>query len=176
MIKYSSDDLRKLQFGDKMNRDTRKILFKNNIWNPDHPRQIQTINRSQNSFVKPINRITINRNNLIKITFNTVSIPKKPINNYKPPIVYILNAPSLVKPHGIESLRCDFLQLWPDIVIITESWLKLHHSDGLISIDGFSNFRKYRVKKRGGGVLIYMKSKITANVFEPVNKDNIDCI
>ena len=29
------------------------------------------------------------------------------MNKYKPPIVYILNAPSLVKPHGLESLRCD---------------------------------------------------------------------
>ena len=95
---------------------------------------------------------------------------------YKPPIFYILNATSLVKLHGIESLRCDVLQLWPDIVIITESWLKSHHSDGLIAFDGYFSLRKYRVKKRGGDVLIYMKSNITANIFEPVNKDNIDCI
>ena len=71
---------------------------------------------------------------------------------YKPPKVYILNATGLVKPHGIESLRCDVFQLRPDIVIITESWLKSHHSDGLISIDGYSSFRRDRVKKRGGGV------------------------
>ena len=56
------------------------------------------------------------------------------------------------------------------------SWLKSHHSDGLISIDGYSSFRKDRVKKRGGGVLIYIKSNITADVFEPVNKDNIDAL
>ena len=147
MIKYYFDDLKKFQFRGKISRETSKILFKNNIWNPDHPRQIQTINRSQNSFAKTINRNTINKNsinknNLIKINFNTISIPKKPINNYKPPIVYILNATSLVKAHRIESLRCDFFQLRPDIVIITESWLKSHHSDGLISIDAYSSFRK----------------------------------
>ena len=176
MIKYFSDHLKKFQFGGKISRKTRKILFKINIWNPDHPRQIQTINRSQNRFAKPINRNTINKNsinrsNLIKINFNTISIPKKPINNYKPPIVYILNATSLVKAHRIESLRCDFFQLRPDIVIITKSWLTSHHSDGLISIDGYSSFREDRVKKRGGGVIIYIKSNIKASVFEPVNKN-----
>ena len=81
MIKYSSDDLKRLQFGDKIKRDTKKILFKNNIWNPDHPRQIQTINRSQNSFVNPINKDTINknsidRNNLIEMNFKTLFNPK----------------------------------------------------------------------------------------------------
>ena len=90
------------------------------------------------------------------------------MSKYKPPIVYILNATSLVKPHGIESLRYNGFQIGPDIVIITESWLKSYHSDGLISIDGYSSFRKDRVKKRGGGVLIYVKSNITANVFESI--------
>ena len=118
----------------------------------------------------------INSNNLIKINFNTISNPKNPLNKYKPPVVYILDATSLVKPHGIESLRCDVFQLRPDIVIITESWLKSHHSDGLITIDGYSSFGKERVKKRGGGILIYIKSNITADVFEPVNKDNIDAL
>ena len=32
------------------------------------------------------------------------------------------------------------------------------------------------MKKRGGGVLIYIKSNITADVFEAVNKDNIDAL
>ena len=181
MIKYSFDDLKKFQSGGKISRETRKILFKINIWNPDHPRQIRTINSCQNSFVKPINRNTdikngINRNNLIKLNFNTISNPKKPINKYKPPIVYVLNETSHVKPYGIESLSCDVFQLWPDINIITESWLKSHHSDRLISIDGYSNFRKDRVKKGDGGVLIYTKSKITAYVFEHLTKNNINAL
>ena len=56
------------------------------------------------------------------------------------------------------------------------SWLKSHHSDGLISIDGYSSFGKNRVRKRGGGVLINIKSNKTAYVFEAVNKDNIDAL
>ena len=107
-------------------------------------------------FSLPIHYIHINKikyfsddlkNNLIKITFNTISNPEKPINKYKPPIVYILNATSLVKPHGIENLRFDDFQLRPDIVIITESWLESHQSDGLITFDGSSSFKKDRVKK-----------------------------
>ena len=77
LIKYSFDDLKKIQFAGKISRETSKILFQNDIWNPHHPRQIQTINRSQKSFVNPINRNTINRNNLFKIDFNTISDPKK---------------------------------------------------------------------------------------------------
>ena len=55
----------------------------------------------------------------------------------------------------------------------SSSWLKSHPSDGLISIDGYSSFRKDRVKKRGGGVLIYIKFNITANVFEPITQTSI---
>ena len=123
-IKYCSDDLEKVQFGGELSRDTIKISFKNNIWNPDHPRPLPTINRSQSSFVKPISRKNINENNFIEINFNTIFNTKKPVIRYKPPRVYILNATSLVTPHGIESLRCEVFQLRPDIVIITELWLK----------------------------------------------------
>ena len=51
-----------------------------------------------------------------------------------------------------------------------------NHSDRLITMDDYSSYRKERVKKRGGGVLIYIKSNITANVFEHVNEDNIDAL
>ena len=126
---------------------------------------------SQSIEILSIERVSIEI--ILLKNFNTISNPEKPINKYKHPIVYLLNATSFVKPHSIESLRCDVFQIRPDIVIITESWPKSHHSDGLISIDGYSNFRKVRVKKcGGGGVLIQIKSNITANVFEPVYKIN----
>ena len=35
---------------------------------------------------------------------------------------------------------------------------------------------KDRVKKRMGGVLIYIKSNITADVVEPLNKENMDAL
>ena len=41
-MKYSFDDLKKFQFGGNISRDTRKILFNNNIWNPDHPDHLET--------------------------------------------------------------------------------------------------------------------------------------
>ena len=78
------------------------------------------------------------------------------MKKYKTLIVYILDATSFFKPHGIESLMCDVFQLWPDIVIITKSWLESNHSDRLITINAYFNFRKDRVKKRGGGVLIFI--------------------
>ena len=91
MIKYSFDDLKKFQFEGKLSLDTKKILFKNNIWNPDHPRQIPTFNRSQNSFVEPINRNIINRNSINRNSFGRNSIDKSSINRN------IINKNNLIK-------------------------------------------------------------------------------
>ena len=59
--------IKKKQFGNEISCDTGKFLFENTIWNPDHPRLITKINRSQNEFVGPsienlsIGRVSIGR-------------------------------------------------------------------------------------------------------------------
>ena len=84
-----------------------------------------------------------------------------------------------------------------DIICLTESWLHCDVETSLITLPGFIFFRQDRrsdlpnVKKRGGGILIYINSKwapyikecplyntITADIevlwliFDPPNKGN----
>ena len=46
----------------------------------------------------------------------------------------------------------------PDVVGITETWLDSDISDAEYSLPGYLMFRKDRVNKQGGGVLVYAKS------------------
>ncbi|ESO12173.1 hypothetical protein HELRODRAFT_158636 [Helobdella robusta] len=93
--------------------------------------------------VKATRRSSPNHPNLIK--FTPTYNPAKITPCHLPPIIYILNVTSIVKPHAIENLRCDVYHLHPDIIIIiTESWLRPDHPDGLIAIDGYTPFRKDR--------------------------------
>ena len=52
----------------------------------------------------------------------------------------------------------------PDIIMITESWLNMRdkHLTAEVAISGYNLFAKCRLKKAGGGVLLYIKNEITA--------------
>ena len=69
------------------------------------------------------------------------------------------------------SIRDKFLDLRalvatenPDLVAITESWLKTSSRDfeGEFEIPGYQLFHKDRNNKEGGGVLLYVKNSINA--------------
>jgi len=80
------------------------------------------------------------------------------------PSVYILNPTSLAKPHAIELLAADVKAYGADVVVITESWLKIRHPDNMFSISGYNIFRRDRPKRRRGGVVIYIRDDIEAFV------------
>ena len=84
--------------------------------------------------------------------------------HWKIPSVYILNPTSLAKPHAVELLAADVKAYGADVVVITESWLKLRHPDNMFSIPGYNIFRRDRPKRRGGGVVIYIRDDIEASV------------
>lgn len=48
----------------------------------------------------------------------------------------------------------------PDIIFITETWLKFAISDSLVDLPGYLLFREDRKIKGGGGVCIYVKQRI----------------
>ena len=80
------------------------------------------------------------------------------------PSLYILNATSIAKPHAIDHLHADLLSNDVDIAIITETWLKTHHTDAQFTIPGYSIFRRDRLKRRGGGVAVYVRSGLDAEL------------
>ena len=57
--------------------------------------------------------------------------------------------------------------LHPDIVGVTESWATDKIYDAELELTGYTLFRKDRVLKRGGGVLLYVKKELEAVEFEP---------
>ena len=71
-----------------------------------------------------------------------------------------LNARSLCnKLHVFESY---VKSIDPDFITITETWARPTLCDSVFSIVGYNLFRKDRVGKRGGGVMIYVRHRFPA--------------
>ena len=58
----------------------------------------------------------------------------------------------------VEDLQALVGESSPDIIGITESWVYSDMPDSTIEITGYTMFRKDRLCRRGGGVLLYLKS------------------
>jgi len=76
------------------------------------------------------------------------------------PSLYVLNASAITKPHAIEHLSADFTSYRADIAVISETHLKAKHRDQFAAVDAM--FRRDRVRRRGGGVAVYVNSRLTA--------------
>ena len=50
----------------------------------------------------------------------------------------------------------------PHIIGITESWANNDVTDAELGLEGYAMFRKGRMGRRGGGVLLYIKDTIPA--------------
>ena len=54
----------------------------------------------------------------------------------------------------MDSLRYFIHELKPDVMVITETWLKMVDK---IEISGYNSIRKDRENKAGGGIIIFTK-------------------
>ena len=52
---------------------------------------------------------------------------------------------------------------YPDLIAITETWAIAETPDGFYSLPGYNLFRADRTKKRGGGVIIFIRDTITSS-------------
>ena len=80
------------------------------------------------------------------------------------PSLYVLNAPAITKPHATEHLTADVTGHNVDVAVITETHLKKKHADHHVAIDGYALFRRDRVGRPGGGVAVYVSSRLSADV------------
>ena len=69
----------------------------------------------------------------------------------------VFNAQSI--RNKMDSFRALMAVEKPDIVGITESWISTDTTDfeGEYKLSGYKIFRKDRIERKGGGVLIYIK-------------------
>ena len=66
-----------------------------------------------------------------------------------------LNARSIINKKNDSNIMVDDKN--PHIISITESWTNNDIADAELGLAGYVMFRKYRMGRRGGGVLLYIK-------------------
>ena len=71
-----------------------------------------------------------------------------------------LNARSLVNKKNELNLMVEDID--PHIIGITESWDNTDISDAELGLTGYVMFRRDRIVRRGGGVMLYVKESIQA--------------
>ena len=81
------------------------------------------------------------------------------------PLLYVLNAVALSKPHAVQHLTADLHSNDIDIAVITETHFEQKHSDNIIAVPDYTVFRRDRVGRRVGGVAIYVRSTLQSSVW-----------
>ena len=82
-----------------------------------------------------------------------------------------LNARSIINKKTELNIRVDDIE--PHIIGITESWANNDITDAELGLEGYVMFRKDRMGRRGGGVLLYIKETIPA--YEVQLQEEADC-
>ena len=82
-----------------------------------------------------------------------------------------LNARSIIHKKTELNIMVDDIK--PHIIGITESWANNDITDEELGLEGYVMFRKDRMGRRGGGVLLYIKESIPA--YEVQLQEEADC-
>ena len=82
-----------------------------------------------------------------------------------------LNARSIINKKDELNIMVDDIK--PHIIGITESWANNDITDAGLGLEGYAMFRKDRMGRRGGGVLLYIKDTIPA--YEVQLQEEADC-
>ena len=117
--------------------------------------------------------ITTNLEITEKNLINDSIVESMPIKTSKLKCFYT-NARSLM--NKILELEIYIEEEEPDIIGISESWGTEAISSSEINFVNYTLFRKDRIKKRGGGVLLYIKNNIRAVHREEFVNENCEVI
>ena len=82
-----------------------------------------------------------------------------------------LNARSIINKKTELNIMVDDIK--PHIIGITESWANKDITNAELGLEGYVMFRKDRIGRRGGGVLLYIKDTIPA--YEVQLQEEADC-
>ena len=94
-----------------------------------------------------------------------VSGEKKSYDNQYIPSLFVLNAAAITKPHAVDHLAADLLSYKSDIAVITETHCKQKHQDSVLNIPGYALCRRDRLRRRGGGVAVYVRSALSSTAW-----------
>ena len=82
-----------------------------------------------------------------------------------------LNARSIINKKTELNIMVDDIK--PHIIGITESWANKDITNAELGLEGYVMFRKDRIGRRGGGILLYIKDTIPA--YEVQLQEEADC-
>ena len=83
-----------------------------------------------------------------------------------------LNARSIVNKKNKLNIMVEDIN--PHIICITESWANKDISDAELGLKGYVMFRRERIGRRGGGVILYIKESIQAYEIKLEREANCD--
>ena len=83
-----------------------------------------------------------------------------------------LNARSIVNKKNKLNIMVEDIN--PHIIDITESWAIKDISDAELGLTGYIMFRRDRIRRRGGGVILYIKESIQAYEIKLEREANYD--
>ena len=78
------------------------------------------------------------------------------------PIFYLINATSLAKPHAVSLLGTDLHHHQAFAGFVTETWFNSKNTDDTVAIAGYTLIRRDRLKRKGGGVCVYIRHLLDA--------------
>lgn len=73
----------------------------------------------------------------------------------------VVNAHSIAKSHALSTLAADTISTKADVICLTETWLKVKHSQSAFDLEGYACIRLDRKRRRGGGVAVYIKHDLS---------------
>lgn len=92
--------------------------------------------------------------------------------------IYVLNAAGLSKQHAVDHLAADLSSYGTDVAVVTETHLRAKHSDNIVSLPGYTLFRRDRCTRNasgrlmiGGGVAVYVRSTLQFDVWKYSSDD-----
>ena len=89
------------------------------------------------------------------------------------PSIYVINAAALSKPHAIEQLTVDLNNYNIDLAAVTETHFKAKHCDSIVAIPDHTLLRRDRTRRRGGGVAVYARTSLKAEIWQYSGDNNV---
>lgn len=146
------------------------------------PRKINTVETSneRDRFIGCKQR-TVNQFNLLNIQVNTSSNKStgtetmqesNTFHNFQKSKINIahLNIRSLKNREHLVQLKELVYKNNYDIFVVTESWLNSTVTNAEVSLEGYKLSRLDRKKERGGGVCVYTRNSLRANVIKDLTE------
>ena len=100
--------------------------------------------------------------------------PLEPINRHFVPSILLSNVMSLVPK--VDELALVVGNHNPDIICITETWLKKQIPDDVVQINNYTLLRRDRKEREHGGVCLYIKNSYSISVLDVPNEHECEVL